>query len=90
MEVTVYGPLRGTTGSKQLSVPVPNDTPTVREVLNALAETYARAESHLFADDGTIYGSIRVLIDGDAADLDAACPSDATVGVMPAIRGGRS
>lgn len=89
MELTVYGPLRGVTGEKQLSVAVPDADPTVRQVLETLAETYPRAEPQLFASDGTIQGSVRVLVDGEAAELDAVCPSNATVSVMPAMRGGR-
>lgn len=90
MDVTVHGPLRGATGSKTLSLSGFDGDPTVREVLDRLAEAHPRTEPHLFADDGTVRGSVRVLLDGETADLDANCPASADVGVVPAVRGGRS
>ncbi|SFG12395.1 ThiS family protein [Halopelagius inordinatus] len=89
MDVTVHGPLRGVTGSKTLSISGFDGDPTVREVLDCLADAHPRTEPHLFADDGTVRGSVRVLLDGETAELDATCPATADVGIVPAVRGGR-
>ncbi|WP_435348492.1 ubiquitin-like small modifier protein 1 [Haloarchaeobius sp. HRN-SO-5] len=86
MEVTVYGPLRGATGGKRVTVAF--DGGTVREALDALVEQYPRAEQHLFRDDGRLAPSVRVSVDGESVDPDDRCPPDATVGVHPAMRGG--
>jgi hypothetical protein len=88
MDVTVHGPLRGATGSKTLALDRFDGDPTVRDVLDRVAEAYPRAERHLFADDGTVRPSVRVVVDGEAAEPDARCPRNADVGIVPAVRGG--
>lgn len=84
----MYGPLRGTTGSKTLSIPAADDELTVRELLRRLAEAYPRTRSHLFTDDGSVQGSVRVMIDGEPVEPDARCPPTAEVEIVPAVRGG--
>lgn len=90
MDVTVHGPLRGVTGSKSLSVPDADAEMSVRELLDRLAEAYPRTRSQLFTDDGSVQGSVRVMVDGEVAALDADCPPTADVEIVPAVRGGGS
>lgn len=88
MDVTVHGPLRATTGSKTLSVPDVDEALTVRELLERLAAAHPRTRSLLFADDGAVQGSVRVLVDGETVEPDERCRPSASVEVVPAVRGG--
>lgn len=85
MEVTVYGPLRGATGSKTVTVEF--DGGTVGDALDALVAAFPRTERYLF-DDGTLEPSVRVAVDGESVDVDDACPPDASLSVHPAMQGG--
>jgi molybdopterin synthase sulfur carrier subunit len=85
MEVTVYGQLRSATGQKRVSVAF--DGGTVRDAVAAFVEAYLRAERHLF-EDGQLHPGVRVAVDGEAVDVDAACPADASLGIHPAMQGG--
>jgi molybdopterin synthase sulfur carrier subunit len=85
MEITVYGPLRGATGEKTVTVDF--DGGTVAEALDAFVDAFPRAEQHLF-DDGRLQSSVRVTADGERADPGDDCPGDATLSVHPAMQGG--
>ena len=82
----MYGPLRAATGGKHVRVD-PEDE-TVRSVLDALVAAFPGAASHLVDDTGDLRPSVRVTVDGERADPDAAVPTDAAVAVFPAMRGG--
>jgi molybdopterin converting factor small subunit len=86
MDVVVYGPLRSATGSK--TVDLSPDEATVAGVVAALREAYPRAESHLVDEDGALRPSVRVTVGGEAAETGDTVPTDAEVGVFPAMRGG--
>lgn len=86
MDVTVYGQLRAATGNK--TVHIDGDVETVREALDQFLDAYPRSRSHLLDDGGEIRPSVRVLVDGTAADLDSECPSDASLQLFPAMQGG--
>lgn len=86
MEVTVYGPLRGATGEKTVSVAF--DGGTVEEALAAFVESYPGAESQLYTDDGRLQISARLSVNGDRVGLDDSCPADAELTVFPAVQGG--
>lgn len=88
MELTVHGPLRGVTGSKTVSLPAVDHEESVRNVLDRFVEAYPGAEAHLFDEEGTLKGSVRVLVDGERAAADALCPSTAAVTLVPAAQGG--
>jgi molybdopterin synthase sulfur carrier subunit len=85
MEVTVYGPLRGATGEKTVTVDFEGGT--VAEALSAFVAAYPRAERHLF-DGGRLQSSVRVTADGESVDADDDCPPDAALSVHPAMQGG--
>ena len=85
MEVTVYGPLRGATGEKTVTVDF--DGGTVSDALGALVAAYPRAADHLY-DEGALTTGIRVSVDGRTADPDDDCPADADLTVHPPLRGG--
>jgi molybdopterin converting factor small subunit len=86
MQVTVYGQLRSATGEK--TVVVDFDGGTVRDALGAFVEAYPRAEQHLFREDGDLEPSVRLSVDGNAADVDDDCPAEAALSVHPAMQGG--
>lgn len=86
LECTVYGPLRGATGEKAVTVEFAGGT--VRDALAAFVAAYPRAESQLFDDEGAVRPSVRVARDGDRVGLDAPCPPDAALAIYPAMRGG--
>lgn len=86
VEVTVYGPLRSATGTKQVTLSP--DGGTVRAVVRELRAEYPRTESQLLDDDGALRPSVRVTVDGETADLDDPYPPGAAVAVFPAMRGG--
>ncbi|WP_458188792.1 ubiquitin-like small modifier protein 1 [Haladaptatus sp. NG-WS-4] len=86
MQLTVYGPLRGVTGSKTVTLAF--DGGSVEDALSALVERYPRARKQLFTDGETLRPSVRLSVDGDRADLDDDCPPDAELTVFPAMRGG--
>ncbi len=88
MKLTVHGPLRGVTGSKTVSISVDGTEESVKTVLERFVEQYPGAESQLFDEDGTIRGSVRVLVDGERADPDSACPPSAEITLIPAAQGG--
>ena len=86
MELTVYGSLRGATGSKETTVAF--DGGTVRDALGAFVDTYPRTEGQLFDESGAVRPSVRVQVNGERADLDDDCPADAEVTLFPAMQGG--
>lgn len=87
MEVTVYGQLRAATDGKTVRLDAPAGG-TVGDVLEAFLEAYPRAEPHVLDDDGRVRPSVRVMVDGEGADLDDECPPDASLRVFPAMQGG--
>ncbi|PSQ01925.1 molybdopterin synthase sulfur carrier subunit [Halobacteriales archaeon QS_5_70_17] len=87
LECTVYGPLRGATGEKTVTVEFGGGT--VRDALAAFVAAYPRAESQLFDEEGAVRPSVRVALDGDRVVLDARCRPDAALAIYPAMRGGR-
>ena len=86
MELTVYGSLRGATGSKETTVEFAGGT--VREALSAFVDAYPRTESQLFDEHGAVRPSVRVQVNGERADLDDDCSADAAVTLFPAMQGG--
>jgi len=88
MELTVYGPLRGVTGSKTGSLPDDDHQASVQTVLERFVEQYPGADAQLFDDAGTLRASVRVLVDGERAAPDTPCPSTAEVSLIPAAQGG--
>jgi len=88
MELTVYGPLQGVTGSKTVSLSAVDHAASVQDVLERFVEQYPRAETHLFDEAGTLQGSVRVLVDGERAEADTACPSTGEMSLIPAAKGG--
>jgi len=86
MEITVYGPLRAATGEKTVTVE-PNGQ-TVRSAIDAFVEQYPSASTQLTDDAGTLRPSVRVRLDGSPASLDDPLPSDASMTLFPALRGG--
>jgi molybdopterin converting factor small subunit len=86
MNVVVYGPLRSATGSKTVELSPADET--VAGVVGALREAHPRTESHLVDEEGALRPSVRVTVDGETAAPDDPVPSDAEVGVFPAMRGG--
>ncbi|UTF54735.1 MoaD/ThiS family protein [Natronosalvus rutilus] len=87
MDVTVYGPLRGATGAKTVTLQC--DPDTVAEVVDAFVQAYPRARPQLFTEDGALRPSVRVTVDGGRASFDDSCPAGATVSLFPAIQTGR-
>ena len=88
MEITVHGPLRGVTGSKTVSISPADTDQSIKTVLDRFVEQYPRAETQLFDKDGTLRGSVRVLVDGERADPDGSCPPTAELTLIPAAQGG--
>ena len=88
MDLIVHGPLRGVTGSKTVSLATVDHAELVQAVLERFVEQYPRAEPHLFDADGGLYGSVRVLVDGERAEPDTRCPSTAELSLIPAAKGG--
>jgi|APHM01.1.fsa_nt_gi ThiS family. len=86
MDIMVYGPLRGVTGEKTVTLAA--DPETVGDAIDAFVEAYPRAESQLCDCEGTLRPSVRVRVDEESADLDDACPANASLQVFPAMRGG--
>lgn len=85
MDVTVYGPLRGATGEKTVTVAFEGGT--VADALDALVSAYPRTEQHLY-DDGSLSASARISVDGETADPDDDCPPDADLSIHPPMQGG--
>ncbi|MFB6108478.1 MAG: ubiquitin-like small modifier protein 1 [Haloplanus sp.] len=86
MDVTVFGPLRSATGEKDVTVAFEGGT--VADAVAAFVAAYPRARSHLLDADGAVRPSVRVSVDGERRVLDAPCPGDAELSLMPAMRGG--
>ena len=88
MNLTVHGPLRGVTGSKTVAISTPDTEESIKTVLKRFVEQYPRAEAQLFDADGTLRGSVRILVDGERADSDTVCPPTAEITLIPAAQGG--
>lgn len=86
MELTVYGPLRAATDGKTVELTV--DGETAGDVIDAFVAAYPRAASHLMDDEGNLRPSVRIMVDGDQANVDDRLQSDTTVALFPAMRGG--
>ena len=82
----MYGRLRAATGGKTVEIDPPYSA-TVRDALETFVAAYPRAERHLL-DDGDVRPSVRVLVDGERADLDAGCRPGASLQLFPAMAGG--
>jgi molybdopterin converting factor small subunit len=87
MDVTVYGGLRAATGEK--TVELTADVETIGEALDRFVDAYPRARSQLFDEDGEIRPSVRVMCNGERVELEAECPSGASLQLFPAMQGGR-
>lgn len=88
MELTVYGPLRGVTGSKTVSLPDVDHKESILNVLERFVERYPRAEAQLFDEAGTLRSSVRVLVNGERVVPETPCPSTADISLIPAAQGG--
>lgn len=86
MQFTVYGPLRGATGAK--TVTVEGDPETVADAIDAFVEAHPGTDRYLYDDGGSLRPSVRVTVDGDRADPSDPCPPDAGITLMPAVQGG--
>ena len=86
VDVVVYGPLRAATGAREVEVPY--DGGTVADAVEALVEAYPRASAQLYADDGTLRPSVRVMREGERVDLEAPCGPDDELSIIPAAQGG--
>lgn len=85
MELSVYGPLRGATGRKTVTLEFDGDT--VADAIDAFVDAYPRAQPHLY-DGETLRPSVRVALEGERVDLEADCPADASLALFPAVQGG--
>jgi molybdopterin converting factor small subunit len=92
MRITVYGQLRSATGEKTVEwEPTESDdggVETVADALDRFIEAYPRARRDVLDESGTVRSSVRVLVDGDRAELDDDCPPDARIQLFPAMQGG--
>lgn len=86
MEVVLYGPLRGVTGEKTVTVPFEGGT--VEEAIAAYVTAYPRAHDQLFTDDDSLRPSVRVQCDGETVTATDPCPAEATLTLFPAVQGG--
>jgi molybdopterin converting factor small subunit len=92
VRVTLYGPLRGVTGTKTVELALekdgtgPNGDPTLGDVVRAFVEAYPRSRDQLLTDEGEVRPSVRLLCDGERRALDD--PVTGEVGLFPAMRGG--
>lgn len=86
VNLLLYGPLRGATGEKRVTVePAGN---TVSDLLDAFLDAYPRVSSHLLDEDGDLRPSVRVVVDGDRATLEHRVTGAEEVKLFPAMRGG--
>jgi molybdopterin synthase sulfur carrier subunit len=88
MDVVVYGPLRSATGTKRVTLEFAGET--VDDALATFVEAYPRAGSQLYADDGTLRASVRVVRDGTQLARTEACSDEDELWLFPAMQGGRS
>jgi molybdopterin converting factor small subunit len=92
VRVTLYGPLRGVTGTKTVEVSLETDgtdqdgDPVLDAVVRAFVEQYPRSRDQLLSDEGEVRPSVRLLCDGERRELDD--PVTGEVGLFPAMRGG--
>lgn len=86
MDIVVYGPLRSAVGGKRTTIDF--DGETVHEVLDAFVEAYPRAEDQIFADDGSLRTSVRVMWDDEPIEPDNTCPAGGELALFPAMQGG--
>lgn len=86
MELTVYGPLRAATDGKTVEIAVDGDT--AGDLIEAFVAAYPRTASQLMDDEENLRPSVRIMVDGKHAELDDQIPSDASVALFPALRGG--
>lgn len=86
MDIVVYGPLRSAVGGKRTSIDVGGET--VEDVLGAFVEAYPGTANQLYADDGSLRPSVRVMCDGERIEPDDPCPVDAELALFPAMQGG--
>ncbi|RLM53441.1 MoaD/ThiS family protein [Halobellus sp. Atlit-31R] len=86
MDLTVYGPLRGVTGEKTITLDP--DGRTVQAAVDTFIEQYPSAATQLTDDAGALRPSVRVLLDGESAALEDPLPPGASMTLFPAMRGG--
>ena len=86
VDVVVYGPLRSAVGGKRATIEADGDT--VADVLNAFVETYPGTADQLYADDGSLRPSVRVMHDGEAIEPADPRPDRGEIALFPAMRGG--
>lgn len=86
MDIVVYGPLRSAVEGKRTAIDV--DGRTVTDVLDAFVEAYPRTADQLYADDGSLRPSVRIMCDGDTLEPDDPYPAGEELAIVPAMRGG--
>jgi len=86
MDVVVYGPLRSAVGGKRTTIDVEGDT--VAAVIDSLVEAYPRAATQLYAEDGSLRPSVRLMCDDEPIEPDERCPDGSELALFPAMQGG--
>ena len=86
MEIVAYGPLRSAVGGKRVALDVEGET--VGDVLDAFVEAYPGTEPQLYAEDGSLRPSVRVMCDDERLEPEDPCPADGELSLFPAMQGG--
>lgn len=92
MDWRLFATLAETAGSETVTVDV-GDDPTVGDALDALLAAHPDLESHLYDEDGELYGHVRLLVDGEdpfasGDGLSEPVDESAELALMPAVSGG--
>lgn len=86
MDIVVYGPLRSAVEGNRTAIDV--DGETVGDVLEAFVEAYPRTADQLYADDGSLRPSVRIMCDREPIEPDDTCPAGGELALFPAMQGG--
>lgn len=86
MDIVVYGPLRSAVGGKRAAIDV--DGETVEDVLDAFVEAYPKTADQLYAEDGSLRPSVRVMCDGKQIEPDDPYSACGELALFPAMQGG--
>ena len=82
----VYGPPLAAVDGKRTATEVEGDT--VADVLDAFVETYPVSADQLYAEDGDLRPSVRMMPDGEPIQLADPRPDGGELALFPAMRGG--
>jgi molybdopterin synthase sulfur carrier subunit len=92
MKINFYATYRQVVGGKTVDVPI-SDGITVRQLIDAIITRYPQLRTEMFDENGELYRSVHVFVNGRDAPLlanglETVLQPDDSVNIFPPVAGG--